>query len=165
MRGQKQCKICKRQVDEDHKCLVQVKPRNINDVKDRRKPLQLYIYFDFECTQKKGIHVPNLCVAQLVCQHCDHLPVYEPFKRCESLGPRRHIFRGPQTLKEFMDWLVRTTPHPQGQASCLVHKDAIVIAHYFKGYDGQFILNYLVHTWCITPTVIMNGTKILSMQA
>ena len=64
-----------------------------------------------------------------------------------------------------MDWLFQTTPHPQGQASSLVHMDAIVIAHTFKGYDGQFILNYLVHTACITPTVIMNGTKILSMQA
>ena len=47
----------------------------------------------------------------------------------------------------------------------MVNKDAIVIARNFKGYDEQFILNYLVHTACMTPTVIMNGTKILSMQA
>ena len=64
-----------------------------------------------------------------------------------------------------MDWLLATTPHAEGQASAMVHKDAIVIAHTFKGYEGQFILNYLVHTACITPTVIMNGTKMLSMQA
>ena len=64
-----------------------------------------------------------------------------------------------------MDWLFQTQSHPGGQASCLLHQEAIVIAHNFKGYDGQFILNHLVHTACITPTVIMNGTKILSMQA
>ena len=29
----------------------------------------------------------------------------------------------------------------------------------------KLILNYLVHTACITPRVIVNGTKILSMQA
>ena len=134
-------------------------------MKNKKKLLQLYIYFDFECTQENSIHVPNLCVAHRVCQHCDYLPVNEHCKPCEALGPRRHIFQGPQTLKDLMDWLLATTPHAQGQASALVHKDAIVIAHNFQGYDGQFILNFLVHTACITPTVIMNGTKILSMQA
>ena len=78
--------------------------------------------------------------------------------------PAPHISRTPN-LKDFRDWLLATTPHSQGQASAMVNKDAILIAHNFKGYDGQFILNYLVHTACITPTVIMNGTKILSMQA
>ena len=160
--GQKHCKICKRRVDEDHRCYVQTKKYAI---KDRKKPLQLYIFFDFECTQENCIHVPNSCVAHRVCQHCDYEPVDEPCKRCESLGPRRHIFRGPQTLKEFMDWLFPTINHTQGLLSAMVHKGAIVIAHNFKGYDGQFILNYLVHMACITPTVIMNGTKILSMQA
>ena len=158
--GQKQCRICKQQVDQDHQCYVQIKP-----VQKRKKSLQLYIYFDFECSQENGIHVPNLCVAHRVCQHCDRLPIDEPCTHCQALGPRRHVFRGPHTLKEFMDWLFQTQSHPGGQASCLLHQEAIVIAHNFKGYDGQFILNHLVHTACITPTVIMNGTKILSMQA
>ena len=153
-------------MDEDHKCYVQIKPQHKDSVKDRKKPLQMYIYFDFECTQEKGIHVPNLCVAHRVCQYCEHLPIDQPCKRCEAFGPRRYLFQGPNTLKDFMDWLLlATAPHAQGQASAMVNKDAIVIAHNFKGYDGQFILNYLVHTACITPTVIMNGTKILSMQA
>ena len=46
--GQKQCKICKRQVDEDQNCYVQVKPKHKDDVKDRKRILQMYIYFDFE---------------------------------------------------------------------------------------------------------------------
>lgn len=44
-----------------------------------------------------------------------------------------------------------------------MHDGAIVIAHNFKGYDGQFIWNYIVHQACIKPSVIMNGSKILSM--
>ena len=99
--GQKHCKICKRQVDEDHKCYVQIKPKHKDSVKDRKRPLQMYIYFDFECTQENGIHVPNLCVAHRVCQHCDHLPINEPCKRCEAFGPRRHVFHRTQNPKGF----------------------------------------------------------------
>jgi hypothetical protein len=40
----------------------------------------------------------------------------------------------------------------------------MVIAHNFKGYDGQFILNYLVHTASIKPSVILNGSKILCLE-
>ena len=32
-----------------------------NDVQDRQESL---IFFDFECTQDHGEHIPNLCVAQ-----------------------------------------------------------------------------------------------------
>ena len=99
--GQKHCKICKRQVDEDHKCYVQIKPKHKDDVKDRKRPLQMYIYFDFECTQENGIHVPNLCVAHRVCHCCDRLPINEPCKRCESLWtPAARVSR-PQHPKRF----------------------------------------------------------------
>lgn len=99
--------------------------------------MDLYIYFDFECTQEKGIHVSNLCVAHWVCQHCNHLPVDEHCPHCEALGPRRHVFRGLDTLKEFMDWLFQSQPlSTQKGQSRLLHQDAIVIAHNFKGYDG-----------------------------
>lgn len=156
----KWCRICRKMVDREHQCFVQVK-----SVPKERKQLQLYIYFDFECTQENGIHVPNLCVAHRVCQHCDHLPVDQTCSHCDFLGGRRHLFRGSDTLTQFMEWLFQSQTHPTQKNQCLLlHKDAIVIAHNFKGYDGQFILNYLVHTSCVTPTVIMNGTKILSMQ-
>ena len=95
--------------------------------------------FRFRMYSGKQYLVPNLCFAHRVCQHYDRLPVRdEPCAHCQSLGPRRHVFRGPHTLKEIVDWLFQTQPHPQGQASCLLHQDAIVIAHNFKGYDGQF---------------------------
>jgi hypothetical protein len=47
-------------------------------------------------------------------------------------------------LKDFMDWRLETETTDHGQT--FKNQDTIVIAHNFKGYDGQFILNYLVHT-------------------
>lgn len=77
-KGQNQCKIYKKIVKSDHQCYVQKKPEKKKD------ELQLYIYFDFECTQEHGIHSPNLCVAHRVCQHYDHLLVDEPCTHCQS---------------------------------------------------------------------------------
>ncbi|XP_061170591.1 uncharacterized protein LOC133179932 [Saccostrea echinata] len=152
--GQKQCKICKRIVENDHQCYVQQKPPK----KKEKEELQFYIYFDFECMQENGIHVPNLCVAHRVCQHCGHLPIEDPCPHCQHMGPRQHVFQGSNTLKDFMDCLLQTTPKGNNQ-SVFLHDQAIIIAHNFKGYDGQFILNHLVHSACIKPTVIQNGNQ------
>ncbi|XP_061170747.1 uncharacterized protein LOC133180197 [Saccostrea echinata] len=158
--GRKQCKICKKIVQNDHQCYVQQKPPK---KKKGKETLQIYIYFDFECTQENGIHIPNLCVAHRVCQHCGHLPIEDPCPHCRHMGPRQHVFQGLNTLKDFMDWLLQ--PISKGNKNgTLLHDEAIIIAHNFKGYDGQFILNYLVHSACIKPTVIQNGSKILSME-
>ena len=152
--GKIHCKICKKIVDTPHQCYVQVKPTP----KKKKKDLKTYIYFDFECTQENGIHIPNLCVAERVCQHCDSLD--SPCNHCQA-EQRRFVFKGPDTLKEFMEWLLETDTH-QGKVS-YKNQDAVVIAHNFQGYDGQFILNYLVHTACIKPSVILNGSKILCL--
>jgi hypothetical protein len=159
--GKMHCKICKKIVPTPHHCFVQTKPTPM-----KNKDLKMYIYFDFECSQENGIHTPNLCVAERVCQHCDSLDIDTP---CESVTidfqatPRRFIFQGPDTLKQFMDWLLETETNNRGDVT-FKNQDAIVIAHNFKGYDGQFILNYLVHTACIKPSVILNGTKILCLK-
>ena len=47
-----------------------------------------FIFYDFECTQENGIHVPNFVVAQGVCSHCEKslslkkLSVYNCGSRC-----------------------------------------------------------------------------------
>lgn len=88
-----------KKVVEKDQCFVQVKP-TFNE----RKKLNLYIYLHFECTQdKNGIHVPNLCVAHRVCQHCDHLTIDQTYSHCDHSGPRRHLLRGPETLKQFTE--------------------------------------------------------------
>ena len=38
------------------------------------------------------------------------------------------------------------------------------IAHNFGGYDGQFILHYILEYGTVKPDVIMNGNTILRMK-
>lgn len=64
-----------------------------------------------------------------------------------------------------MEYIFQTQPYAAQKIKSQLLHQAFVIAYNFKGYDVQFIWNYLVHTACITPTVIMNGTEILSKQA
>jgi hypothetical protein len=66
-------------------------------------------------------------------------------------------------LFSIMDWLLETEADDRGSLTSK-NKDAIVIAHNFKGYGDQFLLNYLVHTACIKPKVILNDSKILCME-
>jgi hypothetical protein len=73
------------------------------------------------------------------------------------------VFEGPTTLKDFMDWLLETEGNDRGDVT-FKNQDAIVIAHNFKGYNGQFILNYLVHTACIKHKMILKGSKVLCME-
>ena len=55
-----------------------------NDVQDRQE--QNLIFFDFECTQDHGEHIPNLCVAQN--------------ERGEEF-----VFSGKRTKDEFCKWV------------------------------------------------------------
>jgi hypothetical protein len=73
------------------------------------------------------------------------------------------MFEGPHILKFFMEWLLQAETDDLEDVTSK-HEDAIVIAHNSKGYGGQFISNYLVYTACIKPKVILNGSKILSME-
>jgi hypothetical protein len=156
--GKIQCKIYKKLVTTPHHCFVQVKP-----TPKKNKDPKIYIYFDFECTQENGTHTPNLCVEERVCQHSDSLDIDTPFERCKGLGSQRSfIFQGQNTLKQFMEWFLHTEIYENGTV-VLKHDEATVIAHNFKGFDGKFILNYLVPMACIKPTVILNGSKILCM--
>ena len=56
------------------------------------------------------------------------------------------------TLDEFCTWIF--TKH---------HKNYTVIAHYGKGYDFQFVHEWLV-THGVKPSVILNGQKILKLE-
>ena len=90
------------------------------------------LFFDFEATQEHGIHHPNLCV------------VYDQEKEVA-------LFQGEDTVKEFCQWLL--TPQ---------HKDCIVIAHNFQGYDSYFIIKFLNEN-AIHYEIIYRGAKCLSM--
>ena len=91
------------------------------------------LFFDFESTQEHGVHCPNLCVV--------HNEVGEV-----------ELFEGKDTVEKFCKWLF--TEH---------HRDCIVIAHNFQGYDGYFIKDYLIKN-AIQYDVIYRGAKSLSVK-
>ena len=37
-----------------------------------------FIFYDFECTQEEGKHVPNFVVAQSICNKCEKDPIVLP---------------------------------------------------------------------------------------
>ena len=109
------------------------------------------MFFDFECTQDDGVHVPNLCVARVVCEFCaersEHDPMYKSCKHCSHL--REKIFRGNKCKEEFCDWLFGSKDTANSTA----------LAHNLKAYDGYFLLSYLYEN-AIIPEVIYTGCKI-----
>ena len=106
----KKCPTCKAVLnpnDPNHQCYMQQE-----QVNEEPSYAQL-LFFDFECTQERGIHEPNLCV------------VYDEEGEVK-------VFRGKNTVRDFCRWLF--TPE---------HDKCIVIAHNFQGYDSYPILNHL----------------------
>ena len=65
--GEVKCKSCHQYyLDEDqHLCYVRAFASEIKPEK--------FIFYDFECTQENGIHVPNFVVAHSVCSQCEKI--------------------------------------------------------------------------------------------
>ena len=140
--SKKFCKHCQGFFPFNHQCYVSPEPLEKNKQKS-------YIFFDFECTQESGIHVPNYCVAQITCFECRDQAIDTPCTHCGE--KRQFIFKGPTTGDDFCKWLIDE------------HSDVIAVAHNMKGYDGMFVLDYLYRN-CIIPKMILNGAKIMSID-
>ncbi|KAJ8034639.1 hypothetical protein HOLleu_21562 [Holothuria leucospilota] len=65
-----------------------------------------------------------------------------------SVKKKQVIFQGPNTKREFCEWLVAP---PRNNSTC--------IAHNFKRFDGYFILQHLYDNG-VVPEIITNGAKI-----
>jgi hypothetical protein len=121
-------------------------------------------------------HNVNYCVAQTVCMACEDEPLKKNGRcvkcgsRCEecslsedderwfppcpgTCGLRQVIFSGPDTLDEFGRWLF-----------CMNHRYCTAVAHYMKGYDGVFLLSYLLDNAMKPDKIIYNGSKIMYMS-
>ena len=126
--GLVRCSTCQKYVKpENHQCYLQpVKTRKTrtaeegndlldddvavdNDVEDTKN----LMFFDFECTQDDGKHVPNLCVVQ------------------NESGDEK-VFSSPNTKDEFCTWVFQQE-----------NANTTFVAHIFQAYDGYFILQYL----------------------
>ena len=108
-KGKKICHICKQIVDFSHQCYIQPYQSKMNHDSDDedsssfvKKPL--FIFFDFECRQDTGVHIPNYCIAHRACD------LYKPLDfHCSTCSKfeegREVIFQGEETLSEFCNWL------------------------------------------------------------
>ena len=144
--GHIQCRNCGQVVPYDHKCYVQPLGR------DKKAKNQVYIFYDFECMlDKDNNHVPNLAVANKVCQKCMEIPMNEPDDVCECAREQK-IFKGASTLNDFCDWLFNT------------NNKAICLAHNAQAYDLHLIMQY-IHERGVRPEMIRNGQKILCLEA
>ena len=133
------CSNCGKVVKLNHKCYIQ----NEKTEKEAKK-FRGYIIFVYEAYNDSIQHVPNLVIAQKVCSGC----LNEPLDDCENCVTRKFYDN-----KAFGDWLFKQKHH-------------IAIAHNLKGYDGCFILQYILNSLtpeCKLPEVLVNGTKILSI--
>ena len=101
------CNVLLKDIEPKHECYMQ-KPKQ----SDESAYDQMY-FFDFECKQETGEHVPNFCVVQ------------------DEKG-NEEIFKGDHTVKDFCEWVLRED-----------HEKCIFVAHNFKGYDSYFIQDYL----------------------
>ena len=103
------CNVLLEDIEAKHKCYMQ-KPKQSDG--DDEGYVQMY-FFDFECKQETGEHVPNFCVVQ------------------DEKG-NEEIFKGDNTVEDFCKWAFRED-----------HEHCIFVAHNFKGYDSYFVQDYL----------------------
>lgn len=159
--GKTQCNICKQPVHNNHLCHIQ-------KVLPPKPDKGVLIVFDFESTQddlyndrayRHKVHYTcsilylfvqvNLCCAYVSCNLCFDTDS----EQCTRCGQRQWSFFGADAVGQFCTWLF-TEPH----------KGAIAMAHNLRGYDGQFILDY-IHSQAIRPTLITRGLEIMMMEA
>ena len=96
----------------------------------------------------------NFCVAHKAWNDCMDLPIDTFCPTCSTqTGLREFIFEGIDTLPQFSNWILGDE-----------NKGVTCIAHNFRGYDGQFILLYILEYGTVKPEVIMNGNTILRMK-
>lgn len=117
-------------------CNTYVMPENHRchlNVKKTKNPSTNLMFFDFETDQSSGEHIVNFAV----CQYFDGEEV---------------VFSGYDSLDKFCSFLIR----PQ-------NKDCIAIAHNMKGFDGQFVLRWMLEQG-LQPKVIPNGSKLMSIE-
>ncbi|GFQ82229.1 uncharacterized protein TNCT_105291 [Trichonephila clavata] len=97
-----------------------------------KKSNEKLIFFDFETDQSTGEHIVNFVVSQYL----------------DGTGTE-FVCEGYDAIDKFCKYLFS----PQ-------HKGFTAIVHNMKGFDGQFILRWMLEQ-CQCPRVIPNGSKIM----
>ena len=125
----------------------------------------------------KNKHIPNYVIAHTVCNRCMNDPV-DKTSRCNGCGVRcddcnkrnkdgkylkeaclqkcgfqERIFKGEDTCDLFSKWLFDRK-----------RAGFTVIAHNMSGYDGYFLLEYLLKNGNKPDSIIYQGSKITYME-
>ncbi|CAB3977264.1 DNA polymerase [Paramuricea clavata] len=160
------CLHCNAMKKKDHHCYI--KP--IKDCKNESRPT-LYFY-DFETRVNEGdiYMIPFYCVVQKVCDVCDQKPFvknYEHFLPHPSepfvdisvdavpcCGYRQYVFdkNNDDIVADLVDFMM-TQP-----------KNSVWVAHNGGRFDSIFLMRELLIHRKIVPTLIMNGSKVMSLE-
>jgi hypothetical protein len=129
-----ECQVChEKNVKPDHKCYMQSKPFSDH--------IKKVVYIDFETRQDDGDHVPVYC--------------YMKWKFINAQGEtiigEKGIGLGSDITQEVGDFLF-------SKDFC----DSTIIAHNMRGYDGFFLMKYLIQNNLKPRSLIMNGTKLIT---
>ena len=156
--------MCSKYVRQNHICYVEKADY------PKYKQAMKYIFYDFECTQDTGIHIPNLVVAKWSCSDCldneaklskikdqdeDELKQMYVSKinncsLCAADPKKRDImFEGDKCTSAFCAWLFSEPNH-----------GCTFLGHNAANYDSYFILKYLVDNGIAPINVIRTGGKI-----
>jgi hypothetical protein len=142
-----------------HLCHIQPitkKPEPL--VSDKEVPS--FIFFDTETTQelvvgedRHGVikkHVVNCVCYEKVCDLCYLKEEQSQCKNCKQ--PRRGEWLGEGAFDKFCTWLIT-----------LKNEGCYVIAHNARGFDGQFLLNWMQQNGFPPDNILMRGLEIISM--
>ena len=148
--GSRRCPKCQRVVvPGDHQCFIAPL-----DVREDEFKTRSYLFYDFESmVVEDGRHKPNLCVCHRVCTLCMALPLSGEGSADCPCGRERVVFEGVRALEQFGEYVLNGT-----------RAGAVCMAHNASGYDTHFLLDY-VHSVGIKPSVVLNGHKILCLEA
>ena len=164
--GKRLCNICGKMSEANHDCYVRAETPS--------KKCDKFAFFDFECNQETGEHIPNLVVIRTCCNYCKDKPDASKCfrcgnrcKRCDKWNAKKKIyqndqpclvgecgdieiiFKGSDTKKKCCSWFFDMRRH-----------GFTIIAHNLAGYDGVMLMEHLIRN-SLNPEVIYNGTKIL----
>ncbi|GBN27025.1 hypothetical protein AVEN_38544-1 [Araneus ventricosus] len=103
------------------------------DVVSAKTPSDHIFFFDFETDQSSGTHRVNFAVAQYA-------------------DGGETVFTGNTACQDFCSWLFAP-----------IHKGYTAVAHNMKGFDGQFIMAWLLEQG-IAPPVIPCVSKVMSIN-
>jgi hypothetical protein len=137
----KWCRNCKKSVNYNHECYILKENHRNKEELDAN-----FIFFDYECYQLDGKHIPNLIIAEQVCKNCINN------NDCKIDCGIKKFYNNI----DFCLWLFDES-----------HKNFTAIAHNMKSYDGIFILKYIVESFVTIykrPEILMNSSKILCIK-